>query len=333
MISSLKNNKNRVFRLAKAIEKAPHLNLQSNYRKNLEKSFILSIVLLILLFQLFPRYFDEKKEYNEFKMTTLEVIDIPIVKYFEEPPPPVIKIIEPIQIVKIDDKKTKEKSFKEEIKEENLTLDILDDNNELLIVDSQLGDIHNVNFTGRSINLDDINPLTINLKKSQLVMNENAMKLDLSNDFKSNKKSAEKSIRMDTRSLLPPKDTSKPQKQTMKSDNDLEKLIEVKENQFLLKQSESTLGTEEFKTWNRINAALDRLNKDRYGELPNNVDRSSKGISVSFGYEDGKKHDIFWSKGGKVIIRVTGSRPKSQVLELQRAYDSILQLIYQLDLS
>ena len=143
----------------------------------------------------------------------------------------------------------------------------------------------------------------------------------------------EKSLDLAITSLLPNTKPEKKTKSIQNTESDLDKLITVDKNQFLLRESESTIGTEEFKTWNRINAALDRLNKDRYGELPNNVKRNSSGLYVSFDYKDGRQHDIFWSKGGKVIIRVTSKRPNSQIYELRKAYDSLLQLIYKINTS
>ncbi|UCE07768.1 MAG: hypothetical protein JSW07_06980, partial [bacterium] len=103
-------------------------------------------------------------------------------------------------------------------------------------------------------------------------------------------------------------------------------LIKVNENQFLLKESESTIGTNEYRLWNKINAALDRLDKNRYGKLPQNVRRTRNGLTVSFRYNDGVIHEIFWSKGGKVIIRVTRPRPIQLTSELQKAFDSLIRL-------
>ena len=94
----------------------------------------------------------------------------------------------------------------------------------------------------------------------------------------------------------------------------------------MLKESESTIGTSEYRLWNKINAALERLDKNRFRKLPENIQRTRKGLIATFRYNNGMIHDIFWSKGGKVIIRVTGSRPQKQVTELQKAFDSIIRL-------
>jgi len=49
-------------------------------------------------------------------------------------------------------------------------------------------------------------------------------------------------------------------------------------------------------------------------------------LTCSFHYSDGIIHDIFWTKGGKVIIRVTGGRPSQISQELGKAFDAVLRL-------
>ena len=320
----------KTFYIAKSIKKAPYVEAKNNYWVNLEKAIIISISIIILGLVIFPRYFTKGNNNIEIPVSMLEVIDIPIIQKEEPPPPPPVKIIEPIKIVKIEEK-NETKSLKDEIKvEEELKLDISDNIGELLLVDSQMGDITSIDFAGRSFDLDAGTSLSLEYQRSRLASNVgSSLSLDLP-DAEISKKKTEKSIEFDTKSLLA---ESKPKRRLKPVQNNVsgpDKFIKLNKNQFLLKESESTIGTQEFKTWNRINAALDRLNKDRYGELPTNVRRSSNGLSVSFAYKNEGQHDIFWSKGGKVIIRVTGKRPKSQIHELQKAYDALLKLIYKL---
>lgn len=137
------------------------------------------------------------------------------------------------------------------------------------------------------------------------------------------KKYVENSVELETPSLEePPKINNN---QNVAPENDSE-LLQINKNQFLLRESESTIGTHEYRLWNKINAALDRLDKNRFGKLPANVQRTTAGLAVSFLYNNGLQHEIFWSKGGKVVIRITGSRPRQISDELERAFDSLISL-------
>lgn len=318
------------FYLAKTVKKAPHIEETMNYGFNLKRSLVISLLLTIVCLNLYPYYTKQKVYKNEQDISILEVIDIPVVKLEEPPPPPPVKIIEPITMVKVEETKDK-KDLKEEIKEMDLKLDIANDDNELLFASSQLGDLGSLSFSGRNIERQSLGSLDLEYSRSRPnLASGNPLSLDIGTpNSKVNKKFKDESIELDTKTILAQnKKATRPKKQVTTAESNLEKVIKVEKNQFLLKESESTIGTTEFKTWNRINSVLDRLNKDRYGELPGNVKRISNGLSITFSYQNGKAHDIFWSKGGKVIIRVTGAQPKSNIDELQRAYDSLLRLLY-----
>ena len=318
------------FYLAKTVKKAPHIEETMDYGVNLKRSLVVSLLLTIICFNLYPHYTKQKINKSEQDISTLEVIDIPVVELEEPPPPPPVKIKEPMTMVKVEEPKIDKNDLKEEIKEMDLKLDINNDDNELLLASSQLGDLGSVSFRSRNIDRQSMGSLDLEYSRSRPNLNEgNPLSLDLGTpDANINKKYKEKSMDLDTKSLLAQNKPKKPKKPISKSDSDLEKVINVNKNQFILRESESTIGTTEFKTWNRINSVLDRLNKDRYGELPGNVKRISNGLSVTFSYRNGKAHDIYWSKGGKVIIRVTGAQPKSNIDELQRAYNALLRLLY-----
>ncbi len=317
------------FYLAKTVKKAPHIEETMNYGVNLKRSVVISLLLIIICFNLYP-YYTKQKIYKKIQdISTLEVIDIPVIE-LEQPPPPPVNIVEPMTMVKVEEPKVDKENLKEEIKEMDLKLDIANDDNELLLASSQLGDFGSLSFSSRNIDRQSMGSLDLEYSRSRPNLNSgNPLSLDLgSPDAKVNKKYKEKSINLDTKSLVAQNKPKKPKKPISNYESNLEKVIQVDKDQFLLRESESTIGTTEFKTWNRINAVLDRLNKDRYGELPVNVKRISNGLAVSFSYRNGKAHDIFWSKGGKVIIRVTGAQPKSNIDELQRAYDALLRLLY-----
>ncbi|MBD3290256.1 hypothetical protein GF337_15730 [candidate division KSB1 bacterium] len=322
----------RNFYLAKTVRKAPHIEKSLDYGANLKRSVIVALLFTIICLKLFPHYTKQKIYKDVHSISTLEVIDIPVVKPEEPPPPPPVKIVEPMKMVRVKEPDKEKKDIKEEVKDLDLKLDIDNDDSELLLASSQLGDLGSANFSTRNIDRQSLGSLELEYSSSRPNLHAgNPLSLELGlPDANVNKKYKEKSIDLDTKSLLAKK-KPKPRKKASKDESSLEKIIKVKKNQFLLRESESTIGTTEFKTWNRINAVLDRLNKDRYGELPDNVKRISNGLAVSFSYRNGKSHDIFWSKGGKVIIRVTGVQPNSNVDELRTAYDALLRLLYNIN--
>jgi len=248
----------KTFYIAKSIKKAPYVEEKNNYWINLEKALIVSIIIVILCLEIFPRYFTKRNNTMEIPISMLEVIDIPFIQEIQPPPPPPVKMIEPIKIVKIKEK-DETKSLKDEIKvEEELKLDISDDIGELLLVDSQMGDISSNVFIGRSFDLDVGSSLSLEYQRSRVASNVgSSLSLDLP-DAKISKKKTEKSIELDTKSLLAENKPKRRPKPVQNKASDSDKFIKLNKNQFLLKESESTIGTQEFKTWNRINSALDR---------------------------------------------------------------------------
>ena len=106
----------------------------------------------------------------------------------------------------------------------------------------------------------------------------------------------------------------------------------LRDDQFIIRESESKIGTNDYKIWNRISLVLDRLDKDRFGELPPNVKRTKKGLAVTFMYSNGVRHDIYWTKGGQVVIKVSGVRSKNISGELSRAYESLFKLTHEVDI-
>lgn len=313
------------FNLAKSSRKVIQ---DFDYKKNLKCAIIISIIISIFGFHFFPRITKYDNENVKIALSLIEVIDIPNVRKFEPPPAlPPVKEMEPL---KTETEKQESKTLKDEIKEHNLKLDINHENTgELLLVDSQLSSISEINFTGRPYASQDFGAIEFEYSKIATNMSNDNQDLSLKlPEAKINKQYKEKSL---DNSLSSQNETQIKVKSKQLTDSELEKLVVLDKNQFLLRESESTIGTEEFKTWNRINATLDRLNKDRYGELPKNVQRISNGLTVSFTYNNGGTHDIFWSKGGKVVIRVTGVNSSNLMDELLKAYDALLQLIFKIN--
>ena len=307
------------FIVAKQVIKKSKAEIFNNYRKLIEKSVIISLLITIGLFNLYPRQKSEKNSQGKIKIS-LEVIDIPITQQEEPPPPPppVQEVITNYSVVVKEEQKDI-RQLREEIEDVTLNLEL--DTDENLLASSQINEIPYSRFTHQRSQFDENVSLNIvsNLKSTR---NGAGGGLDFNLETNStSKRFVDNAANLDS----PPIETiNKPKKNEIARTNN--ELITINKNQFLLKESESTIGTSEYRLWNKINAALDRLDKNRYGNLPQNVQRTRKGLNASFTYSDGIIHEIFWSKGGKVIIRVTGRRPRELVTELQKAFDALIRL-------
>lgn len=307
------------FIVAKQTLKNKNADQIGNYRKYIEKSLILSLLIVLIFFQLFPK---QKKHHgsSENFSVSLEVIDIPITKQEEPPPPPppVQEMITNYSVI-IKNEQNDVRKLREELEDVILDLDLESDNS--LLSNSQIGDINYASLSHNRSRFDAGVSLDIGYSLNRL-RNQDGGGLDFKPETNPVKtRFVDDAVDLNNPPLAPVVTPAK--SEIKKSEADL---IEINENQFLLKEAESTIGTNEYRLWNKINAALDRLDKNRYGKLPENLKRTQHGIVVTFAYKDGIIHEIFWSKGGKVIIRVTGSRPRQQVAELQKAFDSLIHL-------
>jgi len=94
----------------------------------------------------------------------------------------------------------------------------------------------------------------------------------------------------------------------------------------ILTFASSTIGTEDYKLWNKINAELDRLNTGRYGSVPKEIVRMRNGFVIKFAYADGTRQEIQWQNSGNVLIKIIGKSRRTPVQELRRALDSLLTI-------
>lgn len=90
--------------------------------------------------------------------------------------------------------------------------------------------------------------------------------------------------------------------------------------------SSSTIGTEDYKLWNKIVSELDRLNKGRYGTVARQIKRQKGGFLLALSYGDQTRHEIHWRNNGRVRIKVIGKSNLSNGEELRRALIGLLQL-------
>jgi len=308
------------FRVAKKVEKTQRAELIAGYRKYFELCLILSLLITLVLFQLYPGTKKQVTSNEEFELS-LEVIDIPITRQEEPPPPPpptVQEVIKNYTVIVKNEKKDIHK-LRQNLEKVTLELDPKDDNT--LLANSQIDDITYASLVRNRARFQSGVSLNINTELNRLKsQNGGGLDFDLGTTA-TTKRFVDNAV--DLKGPALPKITASPKKASKKATNEL---ITINKNQFLLKESESTIGTNEYRLWNKINAVLDRLDKNRFGKLPENVRRTRNGLMVAFKYRSGVIHEIFWAKGGKVIIRVTGQRPKNLVSELQRAFDSLIQL-------
>lgn len=316
IIKNFLNGRHR-FIVARPAAKNQKADQISNYRKYFERSLVLSILITMILFQLFPSNKKQRNDKSHLKIA-LEVIDIPVTKQEEPPPPPVQDVIINYAVV-IRNENNEARNIREELEDINFELDLKTDNS--LLANSQ---IDHVSYAGLERNRSRFDRgVSLDISSGQnKFRNQDGGGLDF-NPGTGNvtKRYVDDAINLDN----PPLAAETESKMNEAKGSEAE-LIKINKNQFLLKESESTIGTSEYRLWNKINAALDRLDKNRFGKLPQNIQRTSTGLVATFNYDDGIIHDIFWSKGGKVIIRVTGNRRQQQVTELQKAFDSLIRL-------
>jgi hypothetical protein len=94
----------------------------------------------------------------------------------------------------------------------------------------------------------------------------------------------------------------------------------------VLSSSSSTIGTEDYKLWNKIIAELDRLNKGRYGKVPAELQRHRGGFLINFTFSDKTQHEIHWRNNGNVWIKVIGQSNRTTIQELRKAAYGLFRL-------
>ena len=102
----------------------------------------------------------------------------------------------------------------------------------------------------------------------------------------------------------------------------------------VLRSSESSLGTEEYKLWTDIEFNLDRINRSD-GNLPSNVKRIRGELTVSIVYSDRARHDIYW-RSGRAWIEIFSSANGGRLNglgELKRARSALRGLTSRLSRS
>lgn len=315
------------FIIAKSSKNTTYGNHKLNYKKNIEKALVIALLVTIFGFRLTMNLNLEEKYSTIEKNLTFKFIDIPEIS----PPighPPKLKV----ENLKVQIEEAKQENEINEITEVNdqviaenqkkvqlaLTSDQFDDydfstspmgsvlHSELNIRKYREYDGANIILRNRNADSDTLMNSVLNIgkvkrRKRQLI-SENTT-LDLTTRKTEQIKSKFKEIPTDQTGLNLP---GNPQK--------------------ILRFASSTIGTEDYQLWNKINSELDRLNKGRYGSVPSEIKRHRNGFLISFSYPDGTRHEIHWRNDGNVWIKVIGRTKKSNIHELGKTLERLLSL-------
>ncbi len=315
--------KEKKFILAKSPRNTLAGILKLSYKKNFEISLILSIVLTFLAFRIGANLNIEK--YLEMEENiTFEFMDISELLDIKEPPK--LKMEEVVEIPPEPEEEAKSNELVEKIEsllaenQQEVSLDIDSDMSDNLISSSQMGvsgsalrirtrngfNEGSINFGERGRNSDLLADGQLDVGKtgrteSRFVADNSS--LDLGNNSKNGTK-IERKIK----------------------DSDEPKLGISGRPEKVLSFSSSTIGTEDYKLWNKVIAELDRLNKGRYGKIPPELQRHRGGFVINFTFSDKTQHEINWRNNGNVWIKVIGQSNRTTIQELRKAANGLFRL-------
>lgn len=319
------------FILAKSVENGLHHKSKQNYRKNFEKSLIISLITTIILFRIATISPIEKKSISEedIKLNLIDILKIPP----EIENPPELKMENVVEIEPTENQAEEENPILEELKElleekEDVKLTINSDEMErYLTSNSPLGLISDRELELRR-SLDDAGGrITFKGGKSlNQLLAESRVDLNIGTVERSERELSNEEA---TVNLAAPKDDSVEQplnnsKENLNSDDVTLSLSNL--NEKIISFTFSTIGTEDYKLWNKLNAELERVSQGRYGPIPKEIKHSKTGFTLTFSYTDGTKHEIHWRKSGRIWIKVIGNSHKSTVQELRQSLESVLSL-------
>jgi len=321
----------RIFILGKSSEETLYFASKQNYQKNIEKGLIFSLVVFILFFRFFPnkhlKYIAQRIKDIRLEAVTIREIpdeipvipeDLPTTPRLQAQDIVVQQISEPENA---DDQQSHQSSVDEEASEFSLDLPV-NKIDKYLVSNSQVISPAKTEFE-LHVNLDyDKNTLFI---KSDHDVHDNAGSADLMIHSKSKRrKAANDKVNLN----LGNSSNAFPENLTTKAtDKNLNLSLNINNgSERILRFAASSIDTDDYKLWNKINAELDRLNKGRYGKVPDAIRRHSRGFYINFNYSDGVAHQIHWQKDGNVWIKISGKNSRSSIFELRRALKALLGL-------
>ncbi len=298
------------------------------YRKNVEKAVIASLLLTIFAFR-FVAHFDFERYFEKPESVTLEFIDIP-----EIPPavaePPKMKMENVVQVEPEKEQTEEESELAEQVE------DLLNENDEevqlalanegisdYLLSSSPMGqlsgpqlrlredrsyrggglDLHSGDGMGDLAGAGDLDiGTTVHDAGRDLAANDD-VNLDIT------KATADKGV--------PDGGGRGEEEVKLGLSGKVERIITF---------SSSTIGTDDYKLWNKIISELDRLNKGRYGEVPDAIQRNKRGFVIHFRFADGTEQEVHWRRDGNIWIKVIGQSNKTNIQELRRSLNRLLRL-------
>ncbi|MFQ5709184.1 MAG: hypothetical protein ACE5HO_17140 [bacterium] len=319
------------FKLAKSVTDSAYYSFKLNYKKNVEIALIISLLLTILLLRFTSDFHFKKLVYSE-EDVMLQLIDIPeIPPPIEEPPE--LQMEEVVEIPPEEEAAPEEdpneqiiEELTEEKEEAKLALNAPSDNG-VLVSSSALGAIsapelnlrQRLDYRGGSIFFD-------RGSSSGDFLAENKVDLDIRSTHLTERRVTTDNLSVDLRidnqqtvdaSGLQREDSNKPNQRSLDLSLQPEKVLSF---------ASSTMGTEDYKLWNKLNAELERVSQGRYGPIPKEIRHTRNGFLIAFTYSDQTKHEIHWLRSGRVWIEVFGQSNKTTVQELRRALDGLLSL-------
>jgi hypothetical protein len=321
-----KNIRLKRFVLGKTVKAARHGQAKWDYKRNLEKALIISLLAAIFGIRLAASFDINSITIND-KSVTFESIDIPLINPIVEEPP-ALKMEEFVTVEKEEIEVYEEDSNLEEIEklleEDNEEVELALNTNDLsayLLSSSPLG-----NVSGPEIKLRknfSHGKGKISLKKSssyETLMAESELNIDIGKTKRNQRGLPSDDVKIEIKS----KTERKFDRRVNNSEDFSLGLSGVPAR--ILSFSSSTIGTEDYKLWNKLNSELDRLNKGRYGSVPKEIKRNKRGFIVSLNYPDGVQHEIRWQADGNVWIKVIGQSKKTSLEELRRALNGLIKL-------
>lgn len=317
------------FVLAKTSSDTRHGYSKLGYKKKYELCTIIVLIFLIFVFR-FSAHLDIQQylvqsEIEEFEF--LEITEIPPV--VEPPKLQMEEVVEVIEEEKPEEESTEVDEIIEEIEEmlgddsEEPQLALASaslDNN--LLSNSQLGAIGRTRFQQRAdLSLGDNN---LSLGSEGRYVGENGGGLDIGTTQTKRRNLDVGAANLDLNIDKKPK--AQPKRKRENENNGESSLNLEGKPVKVLSFASSTIGTEDYKLWNKIISELDRLNKGRYGSISDQIIRRGNGFIINFGFPDNSAQEINWRNDGNISIKVIGNSNKTTIQELQRALSSLLRM-------
>jgi len=302
-----------------------HLGLvKRRYQRSLELALIISLTGAILAIRLLSSVRFEKLlvRADQIKFESIDIIDIP--PLIEDRPK--FKMEEVVEIPP-EEETSEESALAEEIEdllektEDDMQLTLnSNDLGKLLITSSQLGAVTSSDLDFRTTRTDYEG--NINLKNNKFYGDGDGGGLDIGKTKSTSPRVNDDNIGLELQTK--PVAFGKNEPAVEKRSEPKLGISDVPER--IISFASSTFGTEDYKLWNKINAELDRLNKGRYGSVPDEIKRVRGGFLMHLTFPDGTRQEIHWENAGNVWIKIIGNSKHTSVQELRRALDGLIKI-------